>query len=78
MKVLKETDEHLELGCEVCLAEKIFSVQVISRPKAWARAKWENETRGIQMLNRRAARIRSISYAPVSGANRVNGVNHAK
>lgn len=62
MKVLEETDERLLLGCEVCLANKIWSVQVRTRPKAWARARWQNELRGVERM-KKLYRIPKITYS---------------
>lgn len=48
MVVLYEGEFYLELGCTICRDNKILSTQVVSRPKAWERARWINETKGIQ------------------------------
>lgn len=48
MVVLLEADDHLELGCTVCRDNKILSTQVITRPKGWDRARWQNEINGVE------------------------------
>jgi hypothetical protein len=33
--------------CEICAAEGISSLQVITRPKGWDQARWMNEKRNL-------------------------------
>lgn len=51
MVIMEETEHRAVFACEPCRdINKVLSVQVVTLPKGWSKATYENEMRGIKRV----------------------------